>query len=670
MPDLALLLPEPASTSAAGMRSLDGSVYSELMRLARAQLGRSGTLSLDAPSLVHEAYLRFAKQGAIESAQRKVFFAYASRVMRTVVVDYVRERHAQKRGGGMAMITLTTGVEGIVFDEGSISHLHDALESLGKIDERSHLVVEMRYFGGMTEEEIADLLEISVPTVKRDWAQGTCFPVRRDRKTTLMKIPAFHRNRWREAYDLFAQWLELNDSRRSALLERIRNDRPQAHQRLVALIHADNDAARLHFMAAGAIADAAVPDSEPVAGIDGSGRRIGNWQLERSLGAGGMGQVWLAHRCDGLHQGHAAIKMLRMVVADARANDRFAQEGRILAQLVHPNIAMLLDAGFTTDGQRYLVLEHVPGERIDRCCDERRLDLPARLRLFLQVCSAVSYAHSNLIVHRDLKPSNILVLEDGTAKLLDFGIAKLIESGADTTAALTGEAGAVMTPGYAAPEQIGGQAITTATDVYALGVILYGLLSGVGPYGQGTLTPMQLARAVIETEPRRLSDVFAGSGMEDIAAARKTSSERLRRSLRGDLDVIVAKALKKNPAERYVSVQALAEDIRRHLDHRPIGARADSRIYYLRKFVRRHRMGVAVSFAIVLIMAISAAALVWESRQTAREARATAVVKDFLFGLFTAVDPNLAKGKEISARELLDRGARQIDADCRERPPC
>jgi len=467
----------------------------------------------------------------------------------------------------------------------------------------------------------------------------------------------------RDAYRLFTQWLELDESARAHLLEQTRKDHPLVHQRLLELIRADGDADRASFMAAGAIEDVASASRALDTDIDNSGRRIGNWELERSLGAGGMGQVWLARRCDGLHQGQAAIKMLRVVVADARANDRFAQEGQILARLVHPNISMLLDAGFTTDGQRYLVLEYVAGERIDRWCDDHRLDLPARLKLFLQVCAAVAYAHANLIVHRDLKPSNILVLEDGTAKLLDFGIAKLIESDAGTAAQLTGEAGTAMTPGYAAPEQIYGGVITTATDVYALGIVLYGLLGGLSPYGRENLGQLQLARAVLESEPKRLSDLAHGEEAIQIAAARSSTPERLRRSLRGDLDTIAAKALKKNPAQRYSSVQALAEDVRRHLDHLPISARADSTLYRVAKFTRRHWIGVAASLALLLVVAVSAIALVAQTRQTAREARATAAVKDFLFGLFTAVDPNEAKGKEISARELLDRGAKQIDSD-------
>jgi len=467
----------------------------------------------------------------------------------------------------------------------------------------------------------------------------------------------------REAYILFGQWLDLDTTQRAEMLERTR-DRASLHRRLLELIRADGDADRLSFMTGDAIADVAASARSPAIDSDASGQRIGNWQLERALGAGGMGQVWLARRCDGMHQGLAAIKMLRVVVADARANGRFAQEGRILARLVHPNIAMLLDAGFTADGQRYLVLEYVDGERIDQWCDAHRLDINARLNLFLQVCAAVEYAHANLIVHRDLKPSNILVLADGTAKLLDFGIAKLLESGTASAAQLTAEAGAsAMTPGFAAPEQINGDVITIATDVYALGVILYRLLAGLSPYGPEAQTPVQLARAVVEGEPGRMSEVAQNADLAQIAEARDSTPERLLRNLRGDLDVIVAKALKKNPAERYANVRAFAEDLRRHLDHRPIAARADSATYRVARIARRHWVGVSVSVVLALVIAISGTVIAWESRQTAREARATAAVKDFLFGLFTAVDPNEAKGKDISARELLDRGATKIDAD-------
>jgi serine/threonine-protein kinase len=476
----------------------------------------------------------------------------------------------------------------------------------------------------------------------------------------------------REAYDLFAQWLDLDTTARAALLERVRKQRPLTHARMIELIDADNDATRLKFMAASAIADAGSASSLADADLDCSGQRIGNWELERSLGAGGMGHVWLAVRCDGLHQGYAAIKMLRVVVADARANNRFAQEGQILARLVHPNIAMLLDAGFSADGQRYLVLEYVAGERIDRWCDEHRLDLPARLKLFLQVCAAVAYAHANLIVHRDLKPSNILVLADGTAKLLDFGIAKLIQAEAGAAAQLTGEAGTVMTPGYAAPEQISGDAITTATDVYALGVILYGLLSGISPYGQNNLTPVQLARAVMETEPKRLSDAVDSIAAGDFAATRNTSPERLRRSLQGDLNVIAAKALKKNPAERYASVQALADDVRRHLDHRPIAARADSGIYRLRKFVRRHWFGAGAAALLVLAVAGGVGGTLAKQREAEHEAQRAIAVKRYLLDMFaqarTAVQSGGLQVREATVNDMLAAGADRIDKSFAAQP--
>jgi serine/threonine-protein kinase len=471
----------------------------------------------------------------------------------------------------------------------------------------------------------------------------------------------------RAAFGLFAQWLELDAAERTALLARSAAQDPVLHERLLALIRADRGAEQAAFLADNAMLDVAATQA-PEPDADASGQRIGAWILAKRLGTGGMGQVWLAHRSDGQHQGVAAIKMLRVAIANADANARFAQEGRILAQLAHPHISMLLDAGFTEDGQRYLVLEYVDGQRIDLWCEACRLDLAARLRLFLQVCEAVTHAHAHLIVHRDLKPSNILVLGDGTAKLLDFGIAKLLEADAGMSAQLTGDTLAALTPAYAAPEQLTGAAITIATDVYALGVILYLLLCGRNPHGSEHSTPAQLARAVMETEPGSLFDFDADSDIPKIAAARTSTPERLRRALRGDLAVIVAKALKKHPVERYSSVQALADDLRRHLDHRPIAARADSALYRLRKFARRNWLPLGAGMALVLVVIVSSAMLAWEARKTAREAQATVVVKDFLFGLFNAVDPDETKGRDISARELLDRGRLRVGADAHGDP--
>ena len=299
------------------------------------------------------------------------------------------------------------------------------------------------------------------------------------------------------------------------------------------------------------------------------GQVFGAYALIEPLGAGGMGSVWLARRNDGHFEGTVAVKILSAALLGVAGASRFRREGTILARLKHPHIAQLIDAGVSEAGQPFLVLEYVEGEPIDRWCDNRALDVPSRIRLFLDVLAAVAHAHSNLVVHRDLKPSNVMVSKEGRVKLLDFGIAKLLEGdGAPTQ--LTRELGCGFTPAFAAPEQITGESVTTATDVYALGALLYLLLAGRHPLGKPGASPVDLLRAIVETEPDRLSDVAHDS-----------------RELRGALDTIIAKALKKRPAERYASVDALAEDLRRHLAGEPILARPDSLAYRTRKLVRR-----------------------------------------------------------------------------------
>ena len=288
------------------------------------------------------------------------------------------------------------------------------------------------------------------------------------------------------------------------------------------------------------------------------------------IGQGGMGNVWLARRDDGRFEGRAAVKLLNASLVGRAGEERFRREGNILARLADPHIARLLDAGVSPSGQPYLVLEYVEGEPIDRHCDARSLGVEARLRLFLEVLEAVAHAHANLIVHRDIKPSNVLVGKDGQAKLLDFGIAKLLEGEGEAGAAtaLTREAGRALTPEFAAPEQMTGGAVTTATDVYALGILLYLLLSGRHPAGDALHSPGELVKAILETDPSRLSDAVSESRTQTAqirqqnAVARATTPDGLRRQLEGDLDTIVAKALKKNPAERYASVTALADDLR------------------------------------------------------------------------------------------------------------
>ena len=413
--------------------------------------------------------------------------------------------------------------------------------------------------------------------------------------------------------------------------------------------HAPQDAAALHRLlerhAAVGRADFLAGSARP--GADGAaiGHRMGPWTIEAPLGEGGMASVWQARRSDGRHEGLAAVKLMHGRLHGTQASQRFEREGRILARLEHPNIARLLDAGVASDGkggQPYLVLELVRGDPIDRHCDARRLSVAARLALFEDVLAAVAHAHTHGVIHRDLKPGNILVSTDGTVKLLDFGIAKLMDDEAAGAAAdaLTREGGRVLTPEYAAPEQLRGEGVTTATDVYALGVLLYQLLSGRHPTSPSAGTAAEVARGTLDTEPPRLSRAVTlalarvsngsdaghhcpGVPVDDTAALRDTSPERLRRTLEGDLETIVAHTLRKLPTERYPTVAAFAEDLRRYRAHEPVLAQPDTLGYQSRKFVRRHRGAVAAGTLTLLAIVIGLAGTLWQSRQ-AQQQRALA----------------------------------------------
>jgi serine/threonine protein kinase/tetratricopeptide (TPR) repeat protein len=412
-----------------------------------------------------------------------------------------------------------------------------------------------------------------------------------------------------------------------------------------------------------------------------AGQVIGAYRLVSPIGQGGTGSVWLAERCDGRFHGRVAVKLLNIALVGRAGEERFRREGTILARMRHPRIAHLIDAGVSSTGQPYLVLEHVDGQSIDRYCADRALPIEARLRLFLDVLEAVAYAHANLIVHRDIKPANVLVSTDGQVKLLDFGIAKLVErdgawgtTRAAETSALTREGGTALTPEYAAPEQLSGGAVTTATDVYALGVLLYVLLSGQHPAGSAVRSPATLIQAIVDTEPQRVSDAVASQTepqelISQHASQCDTTSSRLRRALRGDLDTIVAKALKKNAAERYASVTVLADDLRRFLRHEPISARPDTLRYRTARFVRRHVRGVTMSAAVVLLLCGSTAfyttRLATERDRAQREATKAAKVSEVLTGMLLRADPirNRATPDGLTVRGLLDAGAEQAQKE-------
>jgi serine/threonine protein kinase/tetratricopeptide (TPR) repeat protein len=358
----------------------------------------------------------------------------------------------------------------------------------------------------------------------------------------------------------------------------------------------------------------------PLPGSTGIDEAVGAYRIVSPIGDGGMGSVWLAERSDGRFDRRVAVKFLAIALT-GRGEDRFRREGRILARLAHPHIAQLLDAGVSSGGRPYLMLEYVDGEPIDRYCDSRALDVDRRVELFVQILDAVAHAHANLIVHRDIKPTNVLVTGDGNVKLLDFGIAKLLEDDGrpeGLVTQLTRDAGAGLTPAYAAPEQLTNAPITTATDIYALGVLLYVVLTGQHPAGEAQRSPADLVKAIVDTEQPRPSNVVTGSGAgssnsEARAHARATTPERLRRSLRGDLDTIIGKAMKKLPDDRYRSVTAFAEDLRRYLHHETISAKRDSVADRAAKFVRRHRLPVA-AFSLAVAALVTALIIVNRER--------------------------------------------------------
>jgi len=389
-----------------------------------------------------------------------------------------------------------------------------------------------------------------------------------------------------------------------------------------------------------------------------AGARVGPYRLERPLGAGGMGTVWLASRADGMFDRQVALKLPHRGMFGADLAERMTRERSILAGLEHPHIARLYDAGLADDGQPYLALEYVEGQPIDAWCREHHSDLRTRLQLLVQVADAVAAAHARLVVHRDLKPANILVTGEGYVRLLDFGIAKLLDAPAERSG-LTQLSVHALTPDYASPEQVLGEPVTTGSDVYSLGVVLYELLTGERPYRLRRDTRGALEDAILQAEPRRPSEVpgpFA-------------------RALRGDIDTIVLKALRKKPAERYATVNAFADDLRNHLAGRPVLARPDSAWYRTSRFLRRNRLVVgaaavvtvaliagAVSTTVGLIRARAAEQRALAEAQTSRE------VARFMVDLFKVSDPSEARGNSITAREILDRASQRVTHELQAAP--
>lgn len=459
--------------------------------------------------------------------------------------------------------------------------------------------------------------------------------------------------RWQRLSPLLDALLDLQSGARGEELDRLRATDPALAAELETLL-----------------ADADEGDDflrDPLPGIHPASRqgsRLGPYRLERLLGEGGMGQVWLAERADGLYRRQLALKLLRPGYADPNLRLRFSREREILARLQHPNIARLLDAGVGEDDQPYLVLEYVEGVPLTDYCRAHALPVDERLRLFLQVCAAVSHAHANLIVHRDLKPSNMLVAAGGEVQLLDFGIAKLLDR-ADGEATHPRTEVRAFTLHYAAPEQVRGEPVSTLTDVYSLGVVLYELLAGDKPYRLRRQSDAEWERAILEVSPPKPSVAvqrLAEAGQMEPAQAR-----RLARRLRGDLDNIALKALDKVPARRYGSVEALSRDVRRHLEGRPVEARPPRIGYRLQKYFQRHRWGMALGSLAVLALVAALGLALRHAQEARREAARAQAMQRLVLGLFDHA-AGTQRSEGMALRELLSAGARRGEAELKEQP--
>jgi serine/threonine-protein kinase len=452
--------------------------------------------------------------------------------------------------------------------------------------------------------------------------------------------------------------LEKSQPERARHLDSLAHSRPELHALVVSLLSYE-DSVNQGFME---------PGETLRAGAIQAGSRLGPYRIIRLLGEGGMGEVWLAARDDGLYDGEVAIKTLHPYFAGGALRERFLREAKVLGRLAHSNIARLLDAGIH-DGVVYLVLEYVVGRPLDVACDEQQLDISARLSIFGQLCAGVAHAHSSLVIHRDIKPGNVLLTHDGVPKLLDFGIANFFETEPGSQPSdLTRLTGRIFTPEYAAPEQVMGQEITTATDVYSLGVLLYVILAGKFPYEVASRERATFEHSVVHREPQRMVRVIDADDHDALARARSTTFARLRRELGGDLENIVQKALKKRPEERYPTVAAFADDIRRYLEGEPVLARADSAWYRLRKFSRRNRLAVGATVAVVVALGIGLAVSLWQLRVARAERQRAEESKEFIASIFRSADPFYTGKESMTAVELLTLARERIDTELAAQP--
>ena len=474
---------------------------------------------------------------------------------------------------------------------------------------------------------------------------------------------AFHAR----AKERFSALVERPPEERASTLEALRAEDPELYAEVVRWLAADDQSTQADFIdrsPAFLLGRGFAAPEPPAAGTEVRGDR--GYRIVREIGRGGNGVVYLAERSDEFRQ-TVAIKVVHRHGEEVER--RFRAERQILASLDHPHIARLLDGGTASDGSPFLVMEYVEGRRIDEACAERGLGVRGRIELMLDVCSAVAAAHQRLVIHRDLKPSNVLVTPDGAAKLLDFGIAKLLDPAeADWTLAETRLGGQPLTPRYASPEQMRGEPVSTATDVYALGVILYELLTGRSPYRADPRSLREWERAVCEEEPLSPSTTAARTAPIETPHGGAAPPPPLELAVDADLAAVVLKALRKSPAERYPTVDALAEDLRRYLAGWPVSARKGTALYLASRFVRRHRLGLLFAAGVAALVVGWALSLRSQLRATRIERDKAARVAGFLVDLFKIADPDQTRGETVTARELLDRGTEQLRGDLSDQP--
>lgn len=481
--------------------------------------------------------------------------------------------------------------------------------------------------------------------------------------------------RWKKLKQIFNHALKLEGGERKAYLEEVCGEDPKLKKEVESLLEAYDTPGALDHLP-GKLMKSVLSHH---AAIEKKGEQIGPYQILEVLGHGGMGSVYLAERADGQFEQRVALKLLQTGFTSDNQSRRFLAERQILASLNHENIARLLDGGVTDDGQPWFAMEYVDGQPIDEYCDAHQLTINQRLKLFLNVCDAIQFAHGKLVVHRDLKPSNIFVTKDGKVKLLDFGIAKILAPNGKLPeqSRITKPGLLPLTPSYASPEQVQGGTMTTASDVYQLGVVLYELLTGCRPYKVSDRTPSEVERIICEEQPTRpsaaVTNVLADQNDTEkiscnISRNRQTPAAQLLKAIKGDLDTIILKTLRKESDRRYDSVEQLAADLRHYLNGRPVNAHPDSLSYRAGKFIRRHKTGVSATAAIVVLLIGYTATITRHSHriqaaleQAQKETAKAEQVTDFLIDMFEAANPAKTLGDTVNTRTLLERGVAQAE---------